>query len=354
MLASLYSICPLPNRHQWIALTSVVTALGFVLLLLTSACATGGINDQPQQSVAALAMEVAAAPIPIPNQRPPLEPTAKSVLRTPIPKVNLGDKGQGKLPNIATRAAISTVIGYSTGGFPLVAYHFGTGPQRVAFVGGIHGNEWNSILLAYRAIDYFTAQPEQIPDMLTLEIIPAVNLDGQVLITGKIGRFEAEDVITQTIPARFNQNGVDLNRNWDCNWAERAQWGIREVSGGTAVFSEMETRLLRDFFLQQPSVRGVVFWHSAVPGVFAGGCEGIYADAEALAERYATAADYPYGDAFEYYPITGDVTNWLSLQEIPAITVELATRSDIEWSQNLAGMLATLAYFDERSQQRAD
>ena len=95
-------------------------------------------------------------------------------------------------------------------------------------------------------------------------------------------------------------------------------------------------------------VQGVIFWHSAVPGVFAGGCERIYPAAERLAAIYGRAAGYPYGDAFRYYPITGDATNWLSTQQIPAITVELVTRNDPEWPQNLAGTLAALDYLAGR------
>lgn len=248
-------------------------------------------------------------------------------------------------PSLSASRAISTVIGYSTGSRPIVAYHFGNGPHRVALVGGIHGgSEWNSVLLAYRAIDYFTKYPSAIPSALTVQIIPAANPDGLYTVTGKEGRFTAADVQAPTGIGRVNQNGVDLNRNWDCDWAATAWWGSSEISGGTAPFSEVETQALRNFFIKQPPIRAAIFWHSAAPGVFAGGCTGTYVAAEHLAEIYANEAKYPYGDGFTSYPITGDATNWLSLQHIPAIVVELATRDQTEWTQNLAGMQAVLTY----------
>ena len=40
--------------------------------------------------------------------------------------------------------------------------------------------------------------------------------------------------------ARFNADGVDLNRNFDCDWAPTGTWQNKTVSGGTAAFSEPE------------------------------------------------------------------------------------------------------------------
>jgi predicted deacylase len=234
------------------------------------------------------------------------------------------------------------VIGYSVQGRPITATVFGAGSQRVALVGGIHGGyEWNTILFAYQLIDYLHAHPEAIPASLTVYVIPSVNPDGQALITGTAGPFTPDQVAADARPGRLNANGVDLNRNWDCHWNPAALWGETPVSGGSAPFSEPETQALRSF-LTQPNMLAVIFWHSAAAGVFAGGCEEPYAAGEALGRVYAAASGYPFHSQFTSYTVTGDATDWLSLQSIPAITVEFYNHQDLDWEQNLAGTLASL------------
>lgn len=239
-------------------------------------------------------------------------------------------------------------IGFSTGGLPIRSYSFGTGPQRVAFIGGIHGGyEWNTVQLAYAAIDYFARHPNAIPRNITLQIIPAANPDGLQLVTGALGRFAPEQVASQTEAGRFNPNNVDLNRNWDCNWQAEAWWGVREISGGTEPFSEVESQVLRDFLMDETPVAAAVFWHSAAPGVFPGHCNSRFAAADALASVYAAASGYPLQADFTSYTVTGDATDWLAAQGVPAIVVELETHDQIEWEQNLAGMMETLDYINQ-------
>lgn len=237
------------------------------------------------------------------------------------------------------------LLGYSTLGWPIEYYQFGSGRFRMVFIGGIHGGyEWNTVLLAYQAIDYFTAHPEQLPDRVTLYIVPVANPDGLVAVVGHPGRFAPDEVGPDTLPGRFNGNGVDLNRNWACEWSATAYWREQEISGGAAPFSEVETRILRDF-LGIVSADAVVFWHSAIPGVFAGGCHEPFSEAEALGAVYAQAAGYSSFETFDEYLVTGDATDWLSLRGVPAITVELSNHNDTEWEQNLAGMRAVLGLY---------
>jgi hypothetical protein len=226
------------------------------------------------------------------------------------------------------------VIGYSALGHPLEMYRLGDGGTRIVFIGG-------TVLLAYAVIDYLAAHPDAIPANVTVEIIPAANPDGAVKVVGHPGRFTVEEVAADTRPGRLNGNGIDLNRNWDCRWAPVGLWGKREVSGGSAPHSEPETQALIEFL---GGAQAVIFWHSAAPGVFAGGCEGDFAPGVALAQAYAGAAGYPYQAAFTSYAVTGDAVDWLAAQGLPAIEVELRTHDEIEWEQNIAGVLAVLAH----------
>lgn len=255
--------------------------------------------------------------------------------------------GPARFPGTLVAELRRFEIGRSAGGLPIEAYRFGRGPIRLVLVGGIHGGyEWNTILLAYAVIDHYHTHAAEIPASLTLDIVPVANPDGQLLVTGKAGRFMPSDITAApagTIDGRFNRNGVDLNRNWECDWSPTAQWRSRRVSGGAAPFSEAETTALRQF-LSDPPPAGVIFWHSAAGGVFAGGCDGRFAAADALATTFADSSGYPFRTSFASYRVTGDATNWLSLQGIPAIDVELYNHDDIDMAQNLDGVEAVLSY----------
>ena len=87
----------------------------------------------------------------------------------------------------------------------------------------------------------------------------------------------------------------------------------------------------------------MIFWHSAVNGIFAGRCEGAFPPSADLAAAYGRASGYPRPDGFSAYPVTGDATDWLAGQGIAAITVELARHDTLEWEANLAGMQALIA-----------
>jgi len=279
---------------------------------------------------------------------PTVTPTAVPSSTPVIQRPSATPRPTDTPPATATTAAnaITQTVGLSSQARPIVDYQFKNGPRHVVFVGGMHGGyEWNTISLAYEAIDYFQANLDQIPDSLTLHIIPSANPDGQFLVTGSDGRFALTAVISDTVAGRFNGNNVDLNRNWDCNWQANGLWRDQWVSGGERPFSEPENVALRDYLLAlQPEA--VIFWHSALNGVFAAGCPQTYQPAYDLAEVYGLAGGYPIYEAFTSYPVTGDASDWLVAQGITSMTVELTTHSATDWRQNLAGMLATLAYYD--------
>ena len=246
------------------------------------------------------------------------------------------------VPTAALLPGTPRTLGYSTNLHPIEVYPFGDGPERIVFIGGIHGGyEWNTILLAYQAVDYFVENPDQVPPGTSLYIIPAANPDGQVRVVGHPGRFTAAEVGSNTKPGRFNGAMVDLNRNWDCNWSPEGKWGDSDILTGTEAFSEVETRILRDFLLGLPADQ-VVFWHSAASAVYAAGCGELYEPAVELASRYARVSGYVYQENFTAYAVTGDATDWLSTVGIPAITVELSSHTDLDWERNLKAILDLL------------
>lgn len=302
--------------------------------VVPAATATRAVSPTPAATVASQALAVATR-----------EPTA-----SPIPTATLVPTTEPLPTPTATRGAVEPVykiVGYSAEAHPIEAWQLGSGPTHVVFVGGIHGGyEWNTVLLAFQLLDYLIANPALVPPQVTLTIVPVANPDGLERVTGVRGRFTPDMVAENTVRGRFNGDGVDVNRNWDCNWEPTGFWGSNVVSGGTAPFSEGESYYLSQWFRDiQPAL--VVFWHSKVPGVFLGACNGVtLADSRLYGALYAAASGYPLvEDGFTAYPITGDASDYLATVGIASFTVELETRSSPETDRNLAGLLAVLDAF---------
>lgn len=242
-----------------------------------------------------------------------------------------------------------TVIGQSVEGRDIIAYHYGTGDDEILLVGGIHGGyEWNTALIAYEAIDYFKANPSIIPNNVKVTVIPVLNPDGLYRVTLKSGRFTKADVSSSEmiqVSGRFNANKVDLNRNFDCDWQAEAKWQDKNVSGGTAAFSEPESKALRDY-VNTNLPTAILVWYSAAGGVFASNCHGgVLAETNTLTNLYSQASGYPAHQEFNFYEITGDAVNWMAKRGIPAISVLLTDHQNTEWSKNQQGIEAILNYY---------
>jgi len=225
----------------------------------------------------------------------------------------------------------ASVLGTSVSGSDVTARHFGEGETEVLLVAGSHGSySANTSALAEEVITYFETNESEIPEGVTLTIISTLNPDG-LAMTGTEGR--------------FNGNTVDLNRNFDCEWSATGVWQQREVSGGTAPFSEPEAAALRDYVdTYSPNAAIVLF--SAEGKVYPSACGGTPSNASVeLAATYATAAGYPAEAEFDAYAITGDMVNWMAKEGIPAISVLLSDRQNTERDKNIAGIEAVLAAY---------
>jgi hypothetical protein len=225
---------------------------------------------------------------------------------------------------------VSFSIGQSIEGREMTAWQFGNGVYTLVLIGGIHaGYEANTVLLAEELVEHFINTPDDILPGVRLIIIPRSNPDGMVR-----GR---------SIEGRFNANGVDLNRNWGCEWDTVAFLQSTRVNPGTEPFSEVETRFLRDFFLQiRPAA--VIFYHSAADGIYPGECNGKAPGAGWLGKTLSKGSGYALHERFDHYDVTGDATNWLADHDIPAVVLELATKDDPEFRQNLNGVIAVQCY----------
>jgi hypothetical protein len=224
-------------------------------------------------------------------------------------------------------------IGSSALGRSLEVVEIGSGGRTLLLVGGLHaGFAPSTVSLAQQAADYFSANPHEVPRGLTLSILLNANPDASYAP----GRLEG----------RLNANGVDLNRNWDCDWQPQAKWRDNTVSGGSAPLSEPETQALAAYILNR-STAAVVFWEAKMENgqVSAGGCGDRSLASQPFAESYGQAAGYLV-EPWTWYPVNGDAANWLDRQGIPAISVLLLDYERVDWENNLRGIRSLLDNYD--------
>lgn len=216
-------------------------------------------------------------------------------------------------------------IGQSADGVPIKVTQIGEGRRAVVLVGGMHaGFAPGTVAVANNALNYFSTQGQEVPADVSLYIIPVANPDS---LNGGV----------EAVDGRLNGNNVDINRNWDCNWANTAQWRSTAINPGTAVFSEPETQALRNFFLDlQPEA--VIFWEARGELVVPGRCGNqFHSDSQRLASVYGAHSGYKFG-YITGYAITGDVADWLDRQGISAIAVLLSSYTADDWQRNLRGL----------------
>ena len=225
------------------------------------------------------------------------------------------------------------VIGYSVAGRELVVYRFGTGPIIRMIVAGIHGgNEWNTIALANELIAHLRQHPELIPEQISLYILPSLNPDGEAR--------------GHNVDGRVNDNGVDLNRNWDAfwqaDWPRAGCWIWRPVTGGAYPGSEPETHTLMNFLLSH-EVSALISYHSAAMGVYAGGLPPDPTSVR-LAEALSAVSTYQYPPIDTGCQFTGTLSDWCVLQGFPAVDIELTNFRDTDFEINLKVLSAFLAW----------
>ncbi len=271
-----------------------------------------------------LAMTGAPAPAPIviiPIQSQALNSAAGPVIVTPTMPPSTPSFNDP----LAAFVAPDYVFGKSVQGRDLVSRSIGDGTTILMLVGGIHGGwESNTTELISELILYFQNTPSAVLPGMRLVLIPTLNPDGLTL-----GR---------TIEGRFNANGVDLNRNWGCDWQADAVFRETPVNPGASAFSEPESVGMAAYILQiRPAT--VLFYHSAANGVFSGDCPSGNISGP-MSAVYGQATGYTYGTEFTSYPVTGTASTWVDGLGIPAADVELANTTDTDFERNLAGIMA--------------
>jgi hypothetical protein len=318
-----------PWRWQWLLVGLIgLAALSFAVYYNLDPNQNLTLTPEitPIVEVAFQTTPTGGVPTPTPSHTPSPTPS-RTPTRTPTPTTTA-------TPELPTPTPERRFIARSAGGADIEAIRYGDGANIIILVGGLHaGFAPASVELAQQMIDHFALNPEAIPDNATIYIVANANPDSP-LNPGNLA-------------GRFNANGVDLNRNWGCRWAQDATISGQTVigSGGTAPFSEPEVEGLSEFILSQNPV-AVIFWEArAAEGLVSpGSCQSEPIVSTDLAQLYGTAAEYAIRDfeAITQQQVTGDGTNWLDDQEVPAIAVLLPDYNDADFEHNLAGVLAVL------------
>lgn len=208
------------------------------------------------------------------------------------------------------------VIGESVRGEEITLHTVGDGPERVLIFGGIHGSEPQSVFVAQQLLQELRADPS-LSTGKTIGLITLLNPDG----------YEKR--------VRWNDNGVDLNRNFP---TENFRAGIRR---GKRAASEPETRALLVAMEQLAPVRVC-----AIHAIFGPRqCNNFDGPAEALAEAMARENGYPVVPDIGY-ATPGSFGTWAGKERgIPTITLEIpqsASAADA-WEANRGALLTFIA-----------
>ncbi len=119
---------------------------------------------------------------------------------------------------------------------------------ELLFIGTHHGNEGVSTETAYWLAWWLAKNYslnnwiKYLIDHREIYIIPLLNPAGHEVQT------------------RYNNNGIDLNRNYDYDWSETG-------SGGVNPFSEPETQCIREF-VEDHQFINAISWHSGIHGIY--------------------------------------------------------------------------------------
>ncbi|MEM7334461.1 MAG: protein kinase [Chloroflexota bacterium] len=229
-------------------------------------------------------------------------------------------------------------IGRSVEGQPISYERLGDGQNLIVLIGGIHaGIAPASVAL----VDTLKAELASGPDLAQSDV--------QIVFIPNLNPDAAEGSL-------FNSNGVDLDKNWDCDWSPNGGLGnVAASSGGAAPFSEPETAVLQQFLLEQRQATSgemvVLFFDAPIQTgwVSAGGCGNSAPTSLGYEALFSAASNYLRGDlaTIQNLPRTGKGIDWLEANGIPAVMVWLPSADQVDIAPNLEGVLAIMQQLSE-------
>jgi hypothetical protein len=206
-------------------------------------------------------------------------------------------------------------IGRTVQDRPIRKVTLGSGPRRVLWVGGIHGNEREG-RIATAELPRLFRETSGALDKVTLTILEDINPDGSAANT------------------RGNANGVDLNRNYPAgNFKPSAAYGKRPLD-------QPESRILHDL-IDQERPHLVIVAHSWRDDHFI----NFDGPAAHLAQRFSTLSGYRVQPSDEIAPTPGSLGSWVGLTlGIPILTLEYLRGRDAweAWIETKSAILSVI------------
>lgn len=219
-------------------------------------------------------------------------------------------------------------------------FAIGAGKLRCStlYVGGVHGQEWLTVLLLLKFASNLSSRKELSAALETrgVIIIPCLNPDGtEIALNGAKGAKELADFVTEIAKGDFsswqaNANGVDLNHNFDAGFDElkkmERESGIVAPAprqyGGEQAFSEPETKALASLCRLFDVQRAFAF-HSQGEEIFYRYGDNTPAESRLMAELLAKASGYRLSNQ-EGLASHGGFKDWfIDKLHRPAFTIEI-------------------------------
>ncbi|MFZ4403726.1 MAG: M14 family zinc carboxypeptidase [Pseudobdellovibrionaceae bacterium] len=195
----------------------------------------------------------------------------------------------------ASAQILTSVLGTTTWGLPLIAHHFNNGGPEVLILGGVHGDESEGVVAARGLLGHFIRHGFDYK--LNLTLIPEFNPEG---------------VLSQT---RMNSRGVDLNRNLPTkDWSPEIK--TPRYHPGAHPCSEPENQILVEW-LEKQKPQLIVSLHSWHPMLNVNGdCEKF---AAVIHKHTGYRIDKDIG-----YPTPGSLGTYAGLERpYPTLTYEI-------------------------------
>lgn len=174
-------------------------------------------------------------------------------------------------------------IGKSVEGRDIYALKLGKGKKEILMDGSLHAREHMTTNVILEMLDTYSAHylkntiyegysPRNLLNNVSIWFIPMLNPDGVTLVQSGANGVKNGELSTKINKGstnfqawKANVRGVDLNDNFDSNW-DKINSNVKSPSPsgyrGPRVFSEPESRALRDFVLSR-DFKGYYSYHSS-------------------------------------------------------------------------------------------